>query len=399
MWFLAIFLAIAGAIYLQLYIYKRFGFSHLKYSVEFDAKEVFCGDHVYLYERIRNEGILPLPFAKIDTELPEGLELMLIENISGNRSVKKVGRVESIFTLKGKTQIERRWRVVCTKRGNYSIDGSIMVISDMLGMSLMSKKITLEKGEKNGITVLPSPADIDRHYTSSMYISGNVIKNRCLTSDPLSFCGIREYSVYDPMSKINWKLSAKNAKLMVNIEEKVVRHSFSLILNMNSYLIERYSESLIDEAAVERAISVCASLLDGACENDIPTRFFANTQMDDDLLALGAIPTDTGGNHASLSTDKICGKGDLLYALRILSAIKPNISVSIEEMLDHIAGNIGAYRENENFIIITPYIDSRMLRYHSDMRKLGIDVIFYVTSGRKDISGYPENVEIYYKTY
>ena len=402
MWFIALASAIAAAVYIQYIIYKKKGFSDLTYTVSFGADEVLEGDYIYLYEKIVNDKRITLPFVKVDTDLPEGLEFTLIESVEGSKvkKIKKIGRVQSVFILRPGTQIERRWRVYCARRGEYKLEGAIMVITDLLGLTQMSKRVELTSHEKTSLTVLPTPIDLNENYASSRYLSGDVISDKCITSDPQRLCGVREYTIYDPMNKINWKSTASHSRLMVNLEEKVVRHSFSVILNMNSRLTERYADDLVDRGAVERGISVCAAIFNSACELEVPIRFFSNTDIDEHIQNLGADRADDSKIGSQiLSTRKFQGKRDLLYGLRILSAIKPKISVSAEKMLDYILENIEQYNDNENFVIVTPYLDQRMINYHAIMKRQGIDVIFYVTSGRVDVAEYPENIEIYYRTY
>ena len=402
MWFIALGLAIAAAVYIQYIIYKKNGFSDLTYTVSFGEDEVFEGDYIYLYEKIVNDKRITLPFVKVDTDLPEGLEFTLIESVEGSkvRKIKKIGRVQSVFILRPGTQIERRWRVYCARRGEYQLEGAIMVITDLLGLTQMSKRVELTTHEKTNLTVLPTPIDLNENYASSRYLSGDVISDKCITIDPQRLCGVREYTIYDPMNKINWKSTAAHSRLMVNLEEKVVRHSFSVILNMNSRLTERYADDLVDRGAVERGISVCAAIFNSASELEVPIRFFSNADIDEHMTELGADRADDSKIGSQiLSTRKFQGKRDLLYGLRILSAIKPKISVPAEKMLDYILENIEQYNDNENFVIVTPYLDQRMINYHAIMKKQGIDVIFYVTSGRVDVAEYPENIEIYYRTY
>ena len=401
MWFIALALAIGCAVYIQYIVYKKNGFSGLTYTVSFGSDEVFEGDYIYLYEKIVNDKKLTLPFVKVDTDLPDGLKFTLIdESVKGaKKTVKKEGRVQSIFIMRPGTQIERRWRVYCEKRGEYKLEGALMIISDLLGLTQMSKRVMTD-GESANLTVLVSPIDLDEHYVSSKYLSGDVISNKCLLTDPQRLCGIRDYTVYDPMNKINWKSTAQHNRLMVNLEEKVVRHSFSVILNMNSRLAERYSDDLIDKNAVDRGISVCGSIFNSVCEIDVPMKFFVNTQYDEHFGELGLTRTsDSGDGREILSTRRFEGKRDLLYSLRILSAIKPKISIPAEKMLDCILSNIEEFRENENFIIVTPYLDQRMINFHANLKAMGMDAIFYVTSSRVDVSEYPEEIEIYFRTY
>jgi hypothetical protein len=78
-----IFIAAAAAVFAVLFIqyrfYKKHCFDHVVYSAAFSSDEVYAGDDIYLYEEISNTGRIPLPYIKIDSELPDGLFFTLIE--------------------------------------------------------------------------------------------------------------------------------------------------------------------------------------------------------------------------------------------------------------------------------------------------------------------------------
>lgn len=402
MWFFALFAAIAAAIFIEIRIYKKRGLADLTYTAYFGAEEVFEGDFVYLYEKIINNKSLPVPYLKVDTDLPEGLKFTLIEeNMSdGKKKLKKVGRIQSMFVMKGGTQIERRWRVSCDRRGEYDLEGAIMIIKDILGLSMTTKRIEIEGGERQRLVVLPVPVELEEHYTSSNYMSGDVVSNHCMTTDPLRICGSREYTPYDPMNRINWKSSVAHGKLMVNVEEKTVRHSFGLILNMNSRGIEKRQDFLSDTESIERNISVCASILDRIAAEDVPVRLYMNTPADKELIELGMTNvSDDEVGRGVLVSPPLRGRYNVLTAMRILASVKMEISVAADRMFDHILEDPKLYRENEHLIIVSAYLDQRMLNLHSILKKEGVNVIFYITTARSDISDFPEDVEIYYKTY
>ena len=78
-----IFITAAAAVFAVLFIqyrfYKKHCFDHVVYSAAFSSDEVYAGDDIYLYEEISNTGRIPLPYIKIDSELPDGLFFTLIE--------------------------------------------------------------------------------------------------------------------------------------------------------------------------------------------------------------------------------------------------------------------------------------------------------------------------------
>ena len=80
MLFISVAAAIVGVVLLQYFVYKKKGFSNIEYSATLSSGEVFEGDDVYLYEEIRNVGALPMPYIKIDTDLPDGMVFTLLES-------------------------------------------------------------------------------------------------------------------------------------------------------------------------------------------------------------------------------------------------------------------------------------------------------------------------------
>ena len=166
MLFLSVAAAIVGVVLLQYFIYKKKGFSNIEYSATLSSGEVFEGDDVYLYEEIRNVGALPLPYIKIDTDLPEGMVFTLLESsvhdkggvFSKNqqkreeerlRKIRHTSSIQSLFVLRPYACIRRRWRVTCKKRGDYVLAGVLATGSDILGIGVQSKFIELSNKEKN----------------------------------------------------------------------------------------------------------------------------------------------------------------------------------------------------------------------------------------------------------
>ncbi len=419
MLFIAVAAAVVGAVLLQYFVYKKKGFSNIEYSATLSSGEVFEGDDVYLYEEIRNNGALPMPYIKVDTDLPEGMVFTLLESSMTDpggifskgstvskgaakreterlRKIKHTSSIQSLFVLRPYACIRRRWRLTCTKRGDYLLKGVLATASDILGIGVHSKLIELSNTERNRLIVLPRPEDLAGNYTSSRYLCGDIISNICPVTDPIRLCGAREYQTSDPMRQINWKSTAAHAKLMVNIEERTVRHRFSLLLNMSSRQIEKFDEPS-DPAAIERCITLCTSILDRIAAEDVPVRFFSNYPPEDMAEFGGEAVSDDEIGQKVGKCGPFRGSRDMIYALRMLAMLKMKISTPIDRVFDHIAAHPELYRENENMIIVTSYIDRRMINLKEALAAEGVRVIFYVATTRNEVGALSEAEDVYFR--
>ena len=395
--FLAILAAFIAVFVIQQKLFGENTFDKIDYSVKVSTEETFEGEDIFIYEEITNNKTAPVPYAKVDTTLPDGLSFRITELRRGAAVDSLRPHVESVFVIKSHERIRRRWRVNCKTRGVYSIGSAVVVANDLFGMNPISKGFTCEPSRANTVVVLPRPVDLEEHFTSSLYHSGDVIKNSSLITDPLRIAGAREYTQFDPMNKINWKQTASHGKLMVNAEEYTRRHRFNILLNMNSRDIERDARHPGDPSRVEFAITVCASILDRISGENVPVRIITNSPpeaVSEDFRA------DTDGiGHDILFSPAYEGKRDMISALRLLASLRMEISCPVERMLDFVLEHRDVFTDSDNLIVVSAYISERMIVFHDQMAHEGVKVIFYVTSTNRNAAVIPPDVEVYYKTY
>lgn len=406
-------------------IYTKHVFDSVEYSASLSATEVFEDEDIFLYEEIANNKLLPLPCVRVDTELPEGMRFRLHrreepappKKASGrrkgpitSRSFKDTknsetsvseeylrGYVQSIFSLHSHRKITRRWRIACERRGTYSISGTRLIATDPLGLLTQSKRIEAPTGRRATVTVLPKPIELPKFFAATYHPSGELTAPRGLLSDPLRIAGSREYTPHDPMNKINWLSTAVHGKLMVNVEEYAEQNRFGIILNMQSRSHELNPRTPSNPQAVELCISVCTSLFDMMSSGSVPVRLFVN-----------APPADAGLGEESMlmiedspiiRTREFAGRGDMIEALRLLAVLPMKISCSIEKLLDAVADDPLKFADGGNLVIISPFIDERMINFHAAMKRSGVRVVFYITSTSKNAPIIPEDVEVWFRTY
>jgi len=393
--------AILAVYLIQYFIYKKRSFDGLRYDVTVSAAEVFEGEDVFLNEEISNAGLLPLPFVKVDTSLPDGLSYRLIDSAEdGSRTGRLANSVQSVFVLRPYQKIKRTWRVNCGVRGEYSLGQVMIVTNDLIGFNQQSRMITVRPTSRNHLTVLPRTAELEREFTASRYLSGDMLVQRSVVSDPLRLCGVREYAAGDPMNRINWKSTAAHGGLMVNLEEFTQRHQFNLVLNMNSRDIEHVPGPPSIPYAVEACITVVASILDAVASENIEVSLITNTLPPDvqetDTAAVD--DEDEVGREIFLS-EPLAGTHDMLGALRLLAALPMHIGVSVEKMLDHIVSHPDVYISGGNLVFVSAYLSERMIHFAYAMRAQGIEVVFYITGASNNAMIIPEDIRVVFKTH
>ncbi len=396
----ALLIAIVAVYLIQFRIYRDKTFDGIRYDVTLSADEVFEGEDIFLHEEIANASILPLPFVKVDTSLPDGLFYLLIDSEkNGSRSARQAQSVQSLFVLRPYQKIKRTWRVRCETRGDYSIGSVTLVTNDLVGFNQQSKMITVRATSKNHLTVLPRTVELEKEFTASRYLSGDILVQRSMLSDPLRLCGVREYRSGDPMSRINWKATAGHNMLMVNEEEFTRHHQFYLVLNMNSRDIERVPGPPAIAYAVENCVTVAASVLDTVATENIAVRLITNTlppEIGEDCTA-AVSEEDEIGREIFLSP-AYTGMQDMLSALRMLASLPLHIGVSVEKMMDHIVEHPEVYMGGGNLIFVSAYLSERMINFFYVMRNMGLDVIFYITGTSNNAPIIPEDIPVFFRT-
>lgn len=396
MWFIAILISVFIAYLVQKRLYNQNVFNGLEYTVRLSTEEVFVDEDIFMYEELTNNKNLPIPNARIDMELPDGMRYRLLE-ASNTGVVKKdlyQQHMQSIFVLKSRQQVTRRWRITCTNRGVFNLGSIMMVTNDLFGFNPQSKRFEIPANKYNQIVVLPKIIDLAEHFTSSVYHSGDAIVQRSLLSDPLRISGTREYTPYDPMNRINWKSTAAHNKLMVNVEEYTQKHHFNILMNMQSRDIEVNPKIPSVKEFVDVCITVCASIFDKLSSDNIPIRFIANTPPE----SVGVEPySDDEIGSQILVTEPYRGKLDTIHALRLLASIKYEISCPIERMLDNIIANPTMFASEGNIVFVSTYLSERMVAFHEIMKRNNVRVIYYIMTTNQNARDIPDDLEVHYR--
>ncbi|MCD7711884.1 MAG: hypothetical protein LUJ25_04035, partial [Firmicutes bacterium] len=167
MLYIALLLAVVAVYFAERKIYEKHIFENLTYNVTVGSEEVFEGEDIYVFEEITNDKMVPMPYAKVDTTLPSGLAFRITENDAARGTVRDSLRehIQSVFVLKSREKVRRRWRVNCKRRGVYSVGDATVVANDIFGMNPASQGFHVEPSRANTVVVLPKAINLEEHFT------------------------------------------------------------------------------------------------------------------------------------------------------------------------------------------------------------------------------------------
>ncbi|MGI6106698.1 MAG: DUF58 domain-containing protein [Lachnospiraceae bacterium] len=282
------FLILAGAgivFLLERFVCSRFWDKGLSVSVRFPEKPAEEGDEAVLTEVIENRKILPLPWLNVKFRISRNLRFSTMENTSTSDWNYK----SDVFSILSGQRITRRLTFGCGKRGYYTIGQADCISADLLMTSTMVRTYA----QHTHFYVYPKAADISSLDIPFRRMIGTVTARQMLYEDPFEFRGLRDYAPTDPMSRINWKATARTGQMLVNLHDSTASREAVIFLNVEDETVWQYSQ--LHEEGIRLASALCRRLL---AEN-IPTRLYSNGI---DMLTGSAAMLPAGSGNRQMDT-------------------------------------------------------------------------------------------------
>ncbi|MDD5591025.1 MAG: DUF58 domain-containing protein, partial [Dehalococcoidales bacterium] len=236
----------------KLYSYLSLVRVHCQHSL--DCQRVFPGECVKLNIRVVNYKPLPLPWLKVDSEIPAGLTLETLP--------ERDGTLSKVITLLWYARASWQHKLICTRRGYYPLEPIRITSGDIFGFY----RRTRLKKVSNSIIVYPRIFPINERAIPSWYPLGESRAAQHIFRDPNRVVGIRDYTPQDSPRHIHWKATAIHRKLQVKVFEPTTNPKLALILDLESFVYngvgnERTgSPSGKTDELFETALSTAASL-------------------------------------------------------------------------------------------------------------------------------------------
>lgn len=334
-------------------IYRRLrdrNLVNISYERAFSEACVYAGDEVELIETISNRGFFPL--FRVDMEAYLYNELRL----TGYEPPQKDGMqyFVSRFTLWPFMRIRRRHKVVCLGRGYYKLQSSVILKRD--GEQFFDCPAEIH--------VFPKPVSIETVIEASGRMQGDERASRPLFSDPFTLSGVRDYRYGDPVTSVNFKVSARtwmasgasSSPLKVNDRDFCANRRLAIFMDFH---LER--DCGIDGNAyrkrTEAGLSYASALIRDGIYGGFNVGFFSNCRGTDGSQAI-RFPLRGGEDH-------------MLDIFRTFSELVPAEGASFPSILDEMIES--GECESELFFILfceTEETDARI----TELRRNGNSV-------------------------
>ena len=308
---------------------------------------LFPGESTELTLEIFNRKPLPLPWVKIDDEIPVALARD-IDPVPANRpGYYLLSRWASILWYR---KVAWKCQLHGEKRGFYRLGSLTVTSGDIFGFYPRWRQFAFP----DCVIVYPRIFPIEKLEIPSLHPMGESRSSRRIFQDPTRPIGLRDYRPQDSLKHIHWKASARRQELQVKVFEPTTTLKVSLSLSGDGYP----PHAPRSEEEFELAASTAASIAHHLIDQGIPVGLISNGLQADTGQEIQIPP---GGR-----------RNQLMEILEALAKVTPRTRHSSETFLQ---------RESESFpsgttlILIASQIPDSFFRLLRDLKEKGTKLL------------------------
>ncbi|MSQ32260.1 MAG: DUF58 domain-containing protein, partial [Dehalococcoidia bacterium] len=239
----------------------------VEYGRKLSATRAFYGETVTLEIRLANRKILPLPWAQIQDEVPEGLTYPK-GKISNSGKPERL-TLTNFLTLGWYYSLTRKYPIECTRRGYYTFGPATIRSGDLFGFSQTESF----EPKVDQLIVYPPIVPLEQLGIPSKAPFGDIRLRQHLFEDPARVMTIRDYVAGDPLKRVHWRSTARHQKLQTKVFEPTTSVDLALFLDVRSIEPPFYG---IVRQRLETTIVAAASIADYAIRNDYRVGLYVN---------------------------------------------------------------------------------------------------------------------------
>ena len=269
-------------------------------------ERAFHGESLRIVLRLRNRGVLPIPWLRLHDRLPVALQT--------------AANLDRVVSLGPGETLEVAYDTVCRQRGWYALGPASVELGDVLGVNLARRDLPTAQR----LIVYPRVLPINRLGLPSRTPFGDVRTHRPLYEDPSRVNGVRDYVPGDSMRAIHWRTSAATGRLQVKKLEPAQTLQTVVALDLSPAGYDRGSTYYATELAIVVAASVLSHL--------------STLRQEIGLLTNGYDPA-AGGQGLTIEARK--GRGHLTRLLDALARVETSEAAApIAQLLPTAMGRL-----------------------------------------------------------
>ncbi len=202
-------------------LWNRYCLSRIEYGRHLSRTQIFFGEEIVYEVEIANRKPLPLPWIRIDDELPEQVTLLKGKAVS---SEEDRVTLTNIFPLSMYHRVRRRFPMKCEQRGCFAFGPTRISSGDLFGFFRRDMPVS----QTDYLLVYPRLVELGKLGIPSKQLFGDIRLRSHLFQDPVLTAGVRDYQAGDSLKRIHWKSTARLGKLQTRVYEPTTTVDISI---------------------------------------------------------------------------------------------------------------------------------------------------------------------------
>jgi uncharacterized protein (DUF58 family) len=310
-------------------------------------RRLFPGESTDLTLEIFNRKPLPIPWLRMDDEIPVELAREPAPVPASRPGYFLLSRWASVLWYR---KVTWKHRLHGEKRGYYRLGSLTVTSGDIFGFYPRWRRFA----SAEDVIVYPRIFPIARLEVPSLYPMGEARSHRRLFQDPTRMIGLRDYRPRDSLKHIHWKASARRQELQVKVFEPTTTLKVSLFLAGDGYTPDDPHWEEQFELAVSAAASVAHHLID----QGTPVGLISNGCQADSGLEIRIPP---GGN-----------RDQLMEILEALAKVTPRAKESSEAFLQRESRSLPS---GATIILVVSQVPESFFRLLRDLKDKGAKLL------------------------
>ena len=233
------------------WLWNRYALHGVRYERAFSETRAFVGETVDLTLRVTNRKPLPLPWLRIEDNLP--LEVPLVDQKLRLAPIPLTGILTHLASLGWYERVTWRYQLRPDRRGFYFFGPAHLRSGDVFG--LFSHEARPQEVDR--LIVYPLVVPLPELGFPGKHPFGDHKATQPIFEDPNRTVGVRDYHPEDTFKRIHWKATARHQELQVKVYEPTISQHLVIFLNVATFPKPWMG---VDPVRQEHAITVAASI-------------------------------------------------------------------------------------------------------------------------------------------
>ena len=237
-------------------LWNRYCLTRVEYQRHLSRNQVFFGDEIVYEIEIANRKLLPLPWIKIEDELPDNVTLLKGKAVP---ALEERSLLTNMFPISWYHRVKRRFPFRCEQRGCFLFGPTRIRSGDLFGF--FTKEQYIDKVDY--LFVYPRLLPLGRLGIPAKQLFGDIRLKQHLFQDPVLTAGVRDYQSGDSLKRIHWKSTARLGRLQTRVFEPTTTVDLSIFLDVRTTHIPFWgSVAQLQEVGIMAAAAISQHALD-----------------------------------------------------------------------------------------------------------------------------------------